>query len=202
MAEEALKVKKGGFAVWIGAAAALAAAAALYGLFALSSKPPANGSYARFATGAIAKLQVKTPAPEQPTQAFTDAGGRAMSLADFRGEVVLLNVWATWCGPCVTELPALAGLQRRFEGRLKVVPVSVDSEGKRADAQAMLAERGGGALGFYIDPTRGMAFAVSSPGLPTTILYDREGRELARLAGGADWDSPEAAALIEAALAS
>ena len=198
MAGEAVTAKKGGIAVWAGVIVALAAAA-VYGFFAFSSKPAGEG-YARFAKGAMAKLQAKSPTPAQPTQGFVDASGRAMTLADFRGQVVLVNVWATWCGPCVTELPALAGLQRRFAGRMKVAAVSVDGEDKRTEAQAMLAERTGGALDFYIDPSRAMAFAVAAPGLPITILYDREGRELARLAGGANWDAPEAAALIEAAL--
>jgi thiol-disulfide isomerase/thioredoxin len=200
MATEAAKGRRTRFALWAGLVLAAGVAALIYGLFAVSSKPAAAG-YARYARGAMAALEASPRAPAQPAQVFQDAEGRARRLSDFRGEVLLVNVWATWCAPCVRELPTLAALQRRFAGRgLKVAAISVDSEAKRADAEAMLAERGGGALDFFIDPTRAMAFAIGAPGLPTTILYDRRGVELARLSGGADWASPEAAALMEAAL--
>ncbi len=171
-----------------------------YGLFLLASKPEREG-YARFARGPLRTLTVSAAPAPQTTHEFIDAAGRARTLAAFRGEVVLLNVWATWCGPCRMEMPTLAALQRRFGARgLRVVAVSIDRPAERDAAQALLAELGGGALDFYIDPLSSLAFAVRAPGLPTTILFGRDGRELARLAGGADWASPEAAALVEAAL--
>jgi hypothetical protein len=92
-------------------------------------------------------------------------------------------------------------VQRRFGDRLRVVTVSVDAEGQRARAQEQLAELSGGSLPFLLDITRGILFDVQAPGMPVTIIYDREGREVARLAGGADWDSPEAVAMLEAAVA-
>jgi hypothetical protein len=98
-------------------------------------------------------------------------------------------------------MPTLGALQRRFEGRVRVIPVSVDGEGKHAEAQAELARLSNGSLPFLIDITRGILFDVGAPGMPITVIYDASGREVARLAGGADWDSPEAVALIEAVLA-
>ncbi len=187
---------------WVGLAARAVGVLALlaYGLFLLASKPEREG-YARFARGPLRTLTVSAAPAPQTAHEFIDAAGRARTLAAFRGDVVLLNVWATWCGPCRMEMPTLAALQRRFGARgLRVVAVSIDRPTQRDAAQALLAELSGGALDFYIDPLSSLAFAVRAPGLPTTILYGRDGRELARLAGGADWASPEAAALVEAAL--
>jgi hypothetical protein len=82
-----------------------------------------------------------------------------------------------------------------------VIPVSVDTEAKRAEAQRELARLSSNSLPFLIDITRGVLFDVEAPGMPVTIVYDRQGREVARLAGGADWSSDEAAALFDAVLA-
>ena len=98
-------------------------------------------------------------------------------------------------------MPTLGELQRRFEGRIRVIPVSVDGEGDRARAQAELARLSNGSLPFLIDITRGVLFDVQAAGMPMTIIYDRQGREVARLGGGADWASDEAAAVIDAVLA-
>ena len=180
---------------------ALGACAVLYVLFAAASKPE-GGAYARFATGGLAKLQALETPPPQPPQPLIDADGQPATLADFRGQVVVLNLWATWCAPCVIEMPTLAALQRRYgEQGLRVVAVSIDADADAAKAQRMLADLSEGTLTYYHDPSRAMAFAARAGGLPTTVLYDRRGQEIARLAGGADWSGTEAAALIEAALA-
>jgi thiol-disulfide isomerase/thioredoxin len=122
-------------------------------------------------------------------------------MAAFEGEIVVLNLWATWCAPCMEEMPTLGELQRRYEGRLRVVPVSVDTLAQAEAAETALAQLSGGALPFLIEPSRGILFSARASGMPATIIYDRRGRELARLAGGADWASPEAFALMDAALA-
>ena len=114
--------------------------------------------------------------------------------------MLVLNLWATWCAPCMEEMPTLAELQRRFEGRLRVIPVSVDSEADRERAQRELAELSGGSLPFLIDISRGVLFDARAAGMPVTIIYNRRGEEVARLAGGADWSSDEAVALMEAVL--
>jgi thiol-disulfide isomerase/thioredoxin len=175
--------------------------AVLYVLFAAGSKPEPSTGLSRFATGEMRPLAMLQDPPPRPTRALRDAAGAETTLAAYGGQVMVLNLWATWCAPCVEEMPTLAELQRRYEGRLRVVTVSVDSEGDRAKAQRELARLSGGALPFLIDISRGILFDVAAAGMPVTIIYDRNGRELARLVGGADWSSDEAAALMDAVLA-
>ncbi|HVY85653.1 MAG TPA: TlpA disulfide reductase family protein [Caulobacterales bacterium] len=175
--------------------------ALVYVLLAPHSKPQPT-SYAHFATGAMSKLVVLPAPPTQPAGALTDANGQGTTLAAFRGKVVLVNLWATWCAPCMEEMPTLAGLQRRFAGRnFEVVPVSVDSSGDVPHAKEVLARLSGGSLHFLNDPSRSMIFDAQAGAMPTSILYDAQGRELARVVGDTNWETPEAAALIEAALA-
>lgn len=177
----------------------------LYVLFSGVSKPPPVG-LDRFAAGGLSKLQVAPKPPPQPPLPITDAAGRETSLAAFRGKVVLVNLWATWCAPCVAEMPTLAKLQQVVPGGdFAVVAISIDQARQKEAARAMLAKLTDKTLPFFHDPGAGaFAFAVQIPGqasgVPTTILYDRKGRELARLAGGADWAGPEAQALVREAL--
>jgi thiol-disulfide isomerase/thioredoxin len=180
---------------------AAGAGALLYVLFVASSKPEESADVSRFATGEMARLVAMDAPPPMPTRSLRDASNAETTLAAYQGEVIVLNLWATWCAPCVEEMPTLGAVQRRFGDRLRVVTVSVDAEGQRARAQEQLAELSGGSLPFLLDITRGILFDVQAPGMPVTIIYDREGQELARLAGGADWDSPEAVAMLEAAVA-
>lgn len=175
--------------------------AVLYVLFAAASKPEQTAGLMRFAHGEMQRLQVMEAAPPMPTRMLRDAAGAEANLQGFAGDVLVVNLWATWCAPCVEEMPTLGALQRRFEGRLRVIPISVDSEGERENARRQLAQLSGGSLPFLIDITRGVLFDAQAAGMPVTIIYDREGREVARLAGGADWDSPEAVVLLEAVLA-
>ncbi|MDH3472664.1 MAG: TlpA family protein disulfide reductase [Rhodospirillales bacterium] len=140
------------------------------------------------------------PAPA-PQTAFTDAAGQARRLGDFAGRVVLLNFWATWCAPCVRELPTMDRLQARLGGEgLAVVAVSWD-RGGLAVVEPFLAELGIEHLDIYLDtPGRtGPEFGVR--GLPTTFLIDRQGRMVGGMEGPAEWDSPEAEALIRHYLA-
>jgi thiol-disulfide isomerase/thioredoxin len=181
----------------------LGAAVAALAFFVLGPKAsgPDAGDLSRYAKGELAQLEVRAEPPRQPSQVFEDGAGEAVKLADFHGEFVILNIWATWCAPCQAEMPTLAALERRFRNEgVEVVAVSIDGPSQRERAAAMLADLGGGDLAFYIDPTRKIAFEAEAPGFPTTILYDRQGRELARLAGGADWSSSDADALVRAAL--
>jgi thiol-disulfide isomerase/thioredoxin len=191
------------WALW--AAVAMLAAGTLvllYVFFAASTKPEPSTGLARFATGEMRQLAVLEAPPILPTRAIRDAAGAETTLAAVAGgEVMVLNLWATWCAPCMHEMPTLGELQRRYEGRVRVVPVSVDSEGQRERAQRELARLSNGSLPFFIDITRGVLFDAQAAGMPVTIVYDRRGREVARLAGGADWSSDEAVALIDAVLA-
>jgi thiol-disulfide isomerase/thioredoxin len=190
------------WAMW--AAMALLAAGAgalLYVLFAASSKPEESAGVGRFATGEMARLVALDAPPPLPMRSLRDANGAETTLAAYQGEVIVLNLWATWCAPCVEEMPTLGAVQRRFGDRLRVIPVSVDGEGQRVRAQEQLAALSENSLPFLIDISRGVLFDVQAPGMPVTIIYDRSGREVARLAGGADWDGPEAVAMLEAAVA-
>jgi thiol-disulfide isomerase/thioredoxin len=173
----------------------------LYVVFAASSNPQATSGLMRFARGELSALVVVPEPPPMPLRPLQDAEGGETSLSAYAGEVMVLNLWATWCAPCVEEMPTLGALQRRYGARVNVIPISVDGEGQREKAQAELARLSDNSLPFLIDITRGVLFDVGAPGMPVTIIYDREGREVARLAGGADWAGDEAIALIDAVLA-
>jgi len=122
---------------------------------------------------------------------FQDDHGRARSLADFKGKVVLLNLWATWCVSCRKEMPALDRLQGALGGReFEVIPLSIDRGGVDA-VKKFYAETGVHEVGVFIDPSGQAVRALGAVGLPTTMLIDRAGRELGRMAGPAEWDSPE-----------
>jgi thiol-disulfide isomerase/thioredoxin len=130
----------------------------LYVVFAASSKPQNSAGLMRLARGELSALVVVPDPPPMPLRPLQDAAGAETSLAAYQGEVMVLNLWATWCAPCVEEMPTLGALQRRYGGRVYVVPISVDGEGQRARAQAQLADLSEGSLPFLIDITRGVLF--------------------------------------------
>jgi thiol-disulfide isomerase/thioredoxin len=137
-----------------------------------------------------------------PAIQFTDADGRPLTLADFRGRVVLLNIWATWCVPCRKEMPALDRLEGKLGGRdFIVLPLSIDRNGLPA-VKPFYQELGLEKLGIYLDPSGRGSRALAIPGVPATILIDREGREAARKMGPAEWDGAEMIALIRRYLSS
>ncbi|MCL4164456.1 UNVERIFIED_CONTAM: hypothetical protein GTU68_002179, partial [Idotea baltica] len=108
-----------------------------------------------------------------------------MMLSDLQGKVVLLNLWATWCAPCRKEMPHLNQLQEELgSDQFEVVAVSVD-RGSAEKSKKFLAEVGANALRFYHDPTAQAGFSLMAIGMPTTLLFDREGREIGRLVGPA-----------------
>jgi thiol-disulfide isomerase/thioredoxin len=174
-----------------------------FGLMACKAgNPVVEQGYERFAKGALAKFVVDPNAPAQPVTEFLDGDNKPVALQSFRGKVVVVNLWATWCAPCVKEMPTLADLHATYAARgLVVAPISVDRLDDRADAKADLVNLSGGALTFYGDHTYRIAYDLKAEGFPTTILYGKDGREIGRVAGEADWNSPEAHALVEAALA-
>jgi thiol-disulfide isomerase/thioredoxin len=191
---------RGARLVWM-AAGFVAIAALVYGASALLFKPRAEG-LSGLARGDMAKLvEAKAPAAS-PDLAFEGPDGRPMRLGDFKGQVVVVNLWASWCAPCAKEMPTLAKLQAAFKGRpVRVAAISLDKgEEDIAKAKARIAQNG--PLQFYHGPYS-LAFALKPPveGLPTTIFYDRKGRERARLTAPADWSRPEARAVVERLLA-
>ena len=153
----------------------------------------AGGAGIYFSHRASSSLPFARPTSPKPTPElrFVDTGGRSLSLADFRGKLVLLNIWATWCAPCREEMPALDRLQAQLAGeRFQVVAVSVDVQGAPI-ARRFYDEVGIKALPLYVDPTAKAAFTFNVPGLPATLLVDRAGREIGRHLGAVKWDSPE-----------
>ena len=167
-------------ALALGAVALGALAAGAY--FSLSGDaPPAKGGlpFARATSKAIPEL------------VFEDGAGRTRSLADFRGKLVVLNLWATWCAPCREEMPALDRLQAQLGGpRFEVLALSVDQQGATL-ARKFFTEVGVRSLGLYVDPSAQAAFKLGAVGLPSTLLVDGTGREIGRHIGAAKWDSPE-----------
>ena len=143
------------------------------------------------------------PAPFRAL-AFARPGGAPATSADFKGRIVLLNLWATWCVPCRTEMPALDRLQASLGGPgFEVAAVNIDQRNPDR-AKVFLDEIGVSSLARYADPTAGIFQVLKGAGLafgmPTTLLIDKEGCVLASLAGPAEWSSDEAKAFVAAAL--
>ncbi|HEX2146439.1 MAG TPA: TlpA disulfide reductase family protein [Pseudorhizobium sp.] len=155
-----------------------------------------------FARGEVAAMAAATP-PRPIALSFKGSGGQDLTTADFAGKTVLLNLWATWCGPCREEMPALNNLQKEMGGEdFEVVAVNIDT-GSDEKPQAFLAETGVDALGYYRDSSmdvfntmkkEGLAF-----GLPVTLILDKKGCLISAMNGPAVWDSADAKALVTAA---
>jgi len=145
----------------------------------------------------LAPLKLTEPAKPAPAEAFTGAGGRLHELGEFRGKVVVVNLWAPWCGPCVKELPALAVLQKAVpRDRLVVVPVDVGRESV-TEAQAFLNSHGAGTLTTYSDSNAALLRAFGGYGLPMTAVIDAQGKEIARAEGAPDWAHPDSVAYLK-----
>ncbi len=181
-------------------------AALLYakpGLFdkAAAPAPSAKSELARFARGSIARLQTPAALEPAPAYIFKTRDGADAQLPDFRGKVVVVNVWAMWCAPCRTEMPTLARLAELYEGTdLVVLPINVDNSADAiADATSFIDVHE--PLPLYSDPKFQLPFELPGRGkMPQTVLLDRQGRIRAHFSGEADWSSPEARALIDALL--
>jgi len=132
-----------------------------------------------------------------PAFRFLTADGTARSMADYAGQAVVLNFWATWCVPCVAEMAALDLLAREMVGRLTVLALSSD-RGGAAPVERFYKERGIVTLPVLLDPRGDAARALGARGIPTTVLIDGGGRERGRIEGAADWSSPAAMAVIRA----
>jgi thiol-disulfide isomerase/thioredoxin len=130
-----------------------------------------------------------------PEMTLKDASGKTLALSSLRGKPTLVNLWATWCAPCVVELPTLDRLVDIREGKLKVLTVSQDMTGTEKVA-AFIKERGGDNLEPWIDPKGELGAKYQVQTLPTTILYNSEGREVWRFMGGKIWTNAEALTLI------
>ena len=159
---------------------------------------------APFAKGEVAAVNIATAPLKVPDLAFQDISGKPLTLQNWRGRTVLLNLWATWCVPCRKEMPSLDALQARLGGPgFEVVTINIDTRDAEKP-KTWLKEVGVNKLAYYADPAAktfqdlkavGRAF-----GMPTTLLISPEGCEIGTIAGPADWASDDAIKLIEAAL--
>jgi thiol-disulfide isomerase/thioredoxin len=154
---------------------------------------PASGEL----TGTIDRQFAGDPMPDFT---FTDPDGKELSLTGLQGKPVLLNLWATWCAPCVVEMPMLDDLAGEYSGKVRVVTVSQDMKGAELVAP-FFAEKGFKHLEPWLDTKSDLAFHYEGGAvLPTTILYDAQGKEVWRMVGGYEWDSEPAHALVEEVL--
>jgi thiol-disulfide isomerase/thioredoxin len=161
---------------------------------------PAGPGRNELSKGDMATFVFK-PAPEElPDVKFLGGDGKERSLAGLKGKTVLLNLWATWCAPCLKEMPGLDRLQTEFgSDRFEVVALAVDRTGLEG-AKKFLDKIKTANLALYADPTARAGTALKAVGMPTTILIGKDGREIGRLSGPADWHGPDAKRLIEAVL--
>ncbi len=132
---------------------------------------------------------------ELPPFTLADPQGQQLRMPGLKGKPVLVNLWATWCAPCIAELPTLNALAGRADTGLTVLTISQDM-GDAAKVEAFLKQRGFAQLPAWLDPKGDLAFHYGVQTLPATILYDAEGREVWRYTGGKDWAGAEAAKLL------
>jgi thiol-disulfide isomerase/thioredoxin len=175
------------------------ASVALYGGGRTDAKPgpapakPAAKADAKADMDKLAWLAAPVPVP---ATAFTDAAGTSRTLADFAGKALVVNFWATWCGPCVEEMPTLDALQAALGGeRFAVVAINQDREGMKV-AQPFVAKNGWKNIALYVEPSARFARDAALRGLPTSLVVDRQGREVARVEGTLKWDAPEVQAAL------
>jgi thiol-disulfide isomerase/thioredoxin len=131
-----------------------------------------------------------SPPVPAPAISFVDLTGDTVSLAEFAGKFVLVNLWATWCEPCLREMPSLDRMQRHLADKITVVAISEDRGGSETVAP-FIDKLGLKSFKTYLDPKSAAGRAFKVEGLPTSFLIDREGRVLGRVEGAAEWDSPK-----------
>lgn len=158
---------------------------------------PARAQVPEF-RGQLGPFVPRRPPVDAPAISFRDAAGKELALADFRGRALVVNFWATWCAPCVEEMPALDRLHAALSADgIEVAAISVDRGGLRQVAP-FFEVNGLKHLPVYLDPTGASMRAFAVRGLPTTIVIDRQGRDAGRLEGAAHWDSEPAMRLLRA----
>lgn len=172
----------------------LVAAAAAGGTLAAGLTPRKLQAETLQSLSSALKLVVPPVAP--PNVSFVDAAGKRLSLSEFRGHGMLINLWATWCPPCVEEMPSLAALSQALApDNVAVLPLSSDNGGAKA-VEAFFAREKITSLPVLLDPDGAAARAFRVPGLPTSIIINKQGTEIARVVGGANWGTPEATGIV------
>jgi thiol-disulfide isomerase/thioredoxin len=192
------------WALW--GAALIGVAAVVYITAQSSTKPTVAVGPVKAPAGAehsvAAKLEHPSDGALPPDYAFNDASGKGVKLADLKGKVLVVNLWATWCGPCKIEMPQLAKLQAAYAGQpVQVVAISIDKAEAFDEAKAFIATHP--PLAFYNDPAAKLPWALKPPaaGMPTTVIYGKDGFERGRVSGEADWAGGGAKAVIDKILA-
>lgn len=130
-----------------------------------------------------------------PALSFLGDDDAKVALADYRGKPLLLNLWATWCAPCIVEMPTLDALAGSMAGKVAVIAVSQDLKGAET-VDPFFAKRKFTHLKPFLDPDNALGLGLETTSLPTTILFDKDGKEVARVTGAMDWMGPEAKALL------
>lgn len=199
---EAAAKKRNPMRMALGGVILVGVAAVLYVIASASFKPSGPADLTEFKKGTLEKLDVPATPRAAPDTVFTSLDGKPATLADFKGRVVVMNLWATWCAPCKAEMPTLAKLQAAYATQpVTVLPITVDRDGDLNLVNEEMAANP--PLKTYRDPGYKVSFALQprAQGYPTTVIYDRQGRERARMAGPADWSGPEARGIVEKLLA-
>ena len=154
---------------------------------------PARAATLSLLPAALHRLTPPEPAPQDP---FTTGAGQRRTLADYRGQGVVLNLWATWCLPCKAEMPALDRLAQIVAAdRIVVLPVSIDADGRKA-VPAFYRANHITHLPVLLDPKGRLVAALKAPGVPISVIIDRQGRMVGRVVGAAQWDTPPGVALL------
>jgi thiol-disulfide isomerase/thioredoxin len=141
------------------------------------------------------RLSIENRGARMPDFALADPAGKKLTSADLKGKPVLINLWATWCGPCVLEMPMLDSLAAG--GKLRVVTISEDLAPQNVEkVSKFFADRKFARLEPWLDPDNTLGDHYATGILPTTVLYDKDGREVWRMIGGHDWAGPRTAAML------
>jgi thiol-disulfide isomerase/thioredoxin len=131
-----------------------------------------------------------SPAEPAPAFSFFDLDGNSVSLSDFAGKLVVVNLWATWCAPCLREMPSLERLPQHLDRKIVVLAISEDRGGSKV-VEPFVEKLGLKSVKVYLDPKSGAERAFKIQGLPTSFVIDRDGKIRGRLEGAAEWDSPK-----------
>ena len=146
--------------------------------------------------GNMRKLKIDTAPQEAVTLGFTNPAGEDLHLADTNGKIRVVNFWATWCFPCRNEMPTLDALQKQLGGKDFQVLTIATGLNDLGGIQRFLEQAGVKSLPILLDPDSSLGNAFGAIGLPLTVILNREGQEIARLTGGAEWDSDSAVSIL------
>ncbi|WP_206485995.1 TlpA disulfide reductase family protein [Thalassotalea sp. G2M2-11] len=147
--------------------------------------------------GTVASFIDVTPAKYLTPVDFYNQQGEAINFADFRGKVLLVNLWATWCGPCLRELPSLQRLANKLAGTdFKLLAISIDQEKTSSEIYAFYQQLNITALGFYVDSKQQLSTILPTDVVPASFIINRQGKVVSYMRSFADWDAPEASEMI------